>query len=295
MISSIGSSGYSQSMTAMWGQKSRPDPEEMAQELFTSTDADGSGGITLEEMTEAIAAKSDGSGNGPDAEELFNSMDTDGDGVVTEEEHEAGLASMHKDLAQASMLTSMSMTSLADELFSETDADGDGAITAEELATAIAARNEETGGTVDADALFELLDADGDGSITAEEHAEGLASMGGGEQTQAMAPPAPPAGGASSEEEDDSFDAADTNEDGVVSAEELLASLGIDTDGDGSLSAAEFGSVLSGLSSSSATQTQQSAFSGMNPSVMASQFEMYRMMGMDAQSMMFGGGLNIRA
>ena len=56
----------------------------MAKELFSSTDADGSGAIDQKELSAALAAKSK-NGQGPDAAELFSTL--------------------HKDLAQASMLT----------------------------------------------------------------------------------------------------------------------------------------------------------------------------------------------
>ena len=109
MISGIGASGLSQSMSVQWNRASQKDPAQMAKELFASTDADGSGAIDQEELSAALAAKST-DGRGPDAAELFSALDADGDGRVTEAEHESGLASMHKDLAQASMLTNMSRT-----------------------------------------------------------------------------------------------------------------------------------------------------------------------------------------
>ncbi len=315
MISGIG--GSFQSMAALWNKASRPDTSQMAQELFSSTDADGSGAITQEELTAALAAKfSDG--QGPDATELFNTLDADGDGRVTEDEHESGLAAMHKDLAQASMLTSVSMSmnqgtsSLSEQLFAETDADGDGSITAEELADAIAAKNEESGGSIDAEELFAALDADGDGLITAAEHEAGLESlrdnnapgMGGGQAS-------------SSDDEEETYDAADTNEDGIVDAEELLASLGVstssetdvtaslfdalDADGDGALSSAEFSDVLSGLSQSGMFQAGGAPQGAQGPtlnafqSANASHYARYQMMGMDAQSYLSGSGFSTTA
>jgi Ca2+-binding EF-hand superfamily protein len=319
MISGIGSSGSFQSMAALWNKASRPDTSQMAQELFSSTDADGSGAITQEELTTALAAKSS-DGKGPDATELFNTLDADGDGLVTESEHESGLAAMHKDLAQASMMTSVSMSmnqgasSMSDQLFAETDADGDGSITAEELADAIAAKNEESGGSVDAEELFAALDADGDGLITAAEHEAGLESlrdnnapgMGGGQ-----------ASASSSDDEEETYDAADTNEDGIVDAEELLASLGVstssetdvtaslfdalDADGDGALSSAEFSDVLSGLSQSGMFQAGGAPQGSQGPtlnafqSANASQYARYQMMGMDAQSYLSGSGFSTTA
>jgi Ca2+-binding EF-hand superfamily protein len=271
MISGIGASGFSQSMAAQWNRTSQKDPAQMAQELFSSTDADGSGAIDQEELSAALAAKSKG-GQGPDATELFSALDADGDGLVTEAEHESGLASMHKDLAQASMLTSVSqdMSSLAEALFTETDADGDGSITEEELAAAVAARNEEGGGSVDASELFAALDADGDGLITAAEHSAGIESLQGNNALSSLGGGGGRASSSDSDDEAKSYDAADTNEDGVVDAAEMLASLG--TTGSGV-----------------AQKT------GLSQILMASKYEAYRLMGMDAQAYLSGGGLSVSA
>lgn len=64
MISGIDSSGFAQGMASIWSAKSRPDPARMAQELFSSTDADGSGTIDQDELASALSAKS-GEGQGP--------------------------------------------------------------------------------------------------------------------------------------------------------------------------------------------------------------------------------------
>jgi len=313
MISGIGSSGLSQSMAAMGSSASRPDPAQMAKELFASTDSDGSGAITQEELTTALASKAR-DGGGPDAEELFAAMDSDGDGQVTEEEHESGLAALHRDLAQASMLTSMGMNggqpSMADQLFTETDVDNDGSITKEELTAAIAAKNKATGGDMDAEELFAALDADADGSITQEEHRAGLESMSAG---QAGAPmggghrPPPP-----EESAEETFDAADTNEDGVVDLEELIAAVAeknkatgaavdpekvfeaMDADTDGSVTQDEFSKGLEAMrqSQGSASSTSQGSLS---QTLMAAKYDMYRLMGMDAQNYMSGGVFSMTA
>lgn len=273
MISGIGGSGFSQSMAAQWNKPPQKDPAQMAAELFSSTDADGSGTIDQEELTTALAAKSRG-GQGPDATELFTLMDADGDGLVTEEEHESGLAAMHKDLAQASMLTNMSMgqgmSSLAEALFTETDVDGDGSITEEELTAAVAAKNEESGGSVDAAELFTLMDADGDGLITAAEHSAGLESL---RDTNALPPRgggAPPASTSDSDEEASSYDVADTNKDGTVDVAEMLASLGV-------------------------TGGNDAQKSNLARILMSSRYDTYRHMGMDAQAYLSGGGLSVSA
>jgi Ca2+-binding EF-hand superfamily protein len=273
MISGIGESGFSQSMAAQWNRPGQKDLSRMAQELFSSTDADGSGAIDQEELTAALAAKSR-RGQGPDAAELFSAMDADGDGLVTEEEHVSGLVAMHKDLAQASMLTNMSMgqgmSSLAEALFTETDADGDGSITEEELTAAVAAKNEESGGNVDAAELFTLMDADGDGLITAAEHSAGLESLQGSDALSPRGGGVPQSSTSDSEGEAASYDVADTNEDGVVDVAEMLASLGATGGKDGQKT--DLARIL-----------------------MSSKYEAYRLMGMDAQAYLSGGGLSVSA
>lgn len=273
MISGIGGSGFSQSMAAQWSRPPQKDPAQMAEELFSSTDADGSRAIDQEELTAALAARSR-DGQGPDATELFTAMDADGDGLVTEEEHASGLAAMHKDLAQASMLTNMSMgqgmSSLAEALFSETDADGDGNITGEELTAAVAAKNEESGGSVDAAELFALMDADGDGLVTAAEHSAGLESLQEGKALPPRGGEASPSTTSDSDEDATSYDVADTNEDGVVDVAEMLASLGVTGGND-------------------AQKTNLARI------LMSSKYEAYRLMGMDAQAYLSGGGLSVSA
>lgn len=138
---------------------------------------------------------------------------------------------------------------LVSSLISDLDSDEDGGLSLAEIGTALGVS--DTSGLSEA---FASLDADGDGVMSAAEMESGL---------QAMGPPPggpmggpPPGGGAApaSAEETASgvIDAADTNEDGTVSLEELMAALGqddasslesgftaLDTDGDGGLSASE--------------------------------------------------------
>jgi Ca2+-binding EF-hand superfamily protein len=73
-----------------------PDLAQMREKLFKKTDADGSGSITKEELSDAIASmpKPPGGGEGPDADEMFTRMDADGNGEVTQEEHDTALEQM---------------------------------------------------------------------------------------------------------------------------------------------------------------------------------------------------------
>lgn len=310
MISGIGSSGCAQSMTSIWSGRSRPDPSRMAQELFSSTDADASGAVDLEELKAALAAKSEG-GQGPGAEELFAALDADGDGLVTEQEHEDGLASLHKDLAQAGMMTnigmSMGASSLAEALFEETDSDGDGSITEDELTAVVEARNAAEGGSVDASELFAALDADGDGAVTSAEHSAGLEAMQGGrtEEAGGHVPPPPPDGGR------ESFDAADTNQDGVVDATELAAAVAerneatgadvdaaevlktLDVDRDGVISADEF--ARNGVAGADGDGGAGGQPVSPAQALAASRYEMYRMMELDFMSGTSGNGFSATA
>lgn len=64
--------------------------------LFKTTDANGDGKITQEELARAVEQRVQESGktNGPRADERFTQLDADGDGEITETEHDAGLAEM---------------------------------------------------------------------------------------------------------------------------------------------------------------------------------------------------------
>ena len=296
MISGVDTSGFSRSMMGLWSEKSRPDPSEMAQEMFVSADVDGNGAVDMEEFGTALESKP-GSGQGPGAEELFDRFDADGDGLLSEQEHADGLAFMHKDLARASMMTGMALSpaALAESLFERTDADGDGNITEEELVDAVSASASQGGGAIDASELMSVLDADGDGLITADEHAASFESMGGGR----------PMSGGHMPPSQEVFDLADTNQDGVVDAMELAASVtqaneasggdvdaeallaSLDTDGDGVISQGEF------FRDDGTRGTRGGEGQGPAHSLSSSGFAMYRMIDADFWSSSESGLLSL--
>jgi hypothetical protein len=100
----------------------------------------------------------------------------------------------------------------AADLSAQMDADGDGAITQAEF---VSSRPDDVS-EEDAVALFKSIDTEGEGSLTAEQLDAGM---------KASAPPpgGPPPGSSAGGAEDETFDALDTNKDGVVSEDEFLA------------------------------------------------------------------------
>lgn len=199
-ISSVGSSSLMQ---------------QMQQAMFSKADANGDGQLSSDEFL-SIGQDLQGGGKSGPAKAMRGS---------------GGFAANFGSEMMGSML-SMQEAPSAEDIFTGADADADGKLTAEELAADMAAHappgmdgvdHSEMAANILADA-----DSDGDGSLTLEEF-------------EAARPSGPPPGGprfsigsdtGSTEEassdasaEETTYDAADTNQDGVVSMSELLASL----------------------------------------------------------------------
>jgi Ca2+-binding EF-hand superfamily protein len=196
----------------------------------------------------------------------------------------------------ASALARPDPAEFAQKMFARLDGDSDGKVTQDEFTSAMEKRFGKTDdasatGRPDAATIFQKTDGDGDGAITLEEFTTAFKAMrssgggqaGGGPQGAGGPPPGPPSGpppsGASAAEEAEQvFDEMDTDKDGKVSAEELLAALkkkaeengqstdatntsgassaspdfeklfaAIDTDGDGSVTQAELTSLFEAL------------------------------------------------
>ncbi|MBX3737186.1 MAG: EF-hand domain-containing protein [Candidatus Didemnitutus sp.] len=125
------------------------------------------------------------------------------------------------------------------KMFARLDGDGDGKVTQDEFVTAmekrLGANASAASDTPDAASVFQKMDSDGDGGIDLGEFKTAMETLrtarhgGGGPQGAGGPPPPPPPGeseeSSASEDAQQVFDAMDTNKDGKVSADELLAAL----------------------------------------------------------------------
>jgi len=229
-ISSTTTSSVMQQMMQMQPAK-QPTSTELVSEIMEASDVDGSDSLSIEE----IGLSSD----------EFSSYDSDQDGFLSADELEETLSSKLDSMKDetltpetfASFLSEMgvevppapqgqqgpSASQIASDVFSDGDTDADGLMTQDELGIS--------------DDLFASLDSDEDGSITQEELEEGLSSLfssiDSGEITKEEAGSVlsalgvkPPEGsqstgtGSTSSSSETIYDAADANEDGVVTAAE---------------------------------------------------------------------------
>ena len=108
----------------------------------------------------------------------------------------------------------------ASEQFSAMDSDGDSLVSAAEFLAAKPDNMSED----QALALFNGIDDEGTGSITLEQFEASMTPAAGTPQPAATGAPAAGGGGGNSAEE--TYDPLDTNEDGVVDLQELMASVG---------------------------------------------------------------------
>jgi Ca2+-binding EF-hand superfamily protein len=137
-----------------------------------------------------------------------------------------------------------------DDIFSSLDTKNQGYLDKSELQAAFDQNSTDTTANAQkVDQIFKTLDTDGDGKISKDEMSAGinqLASQGGTGSTQTASAPqhvgnaaaahAHRSGGgdkSSSSDSSTTYAAADTNKDGTVSLQELLAFQGVQTSGSG--------------------------------------------------------------
>jgi Ca2+-binding EF-hand superfamily protein len=196
-------------------------------------------------------------------------------------------------------------SAMRDKMFAKVDSDGSGSVDQTELQSMLDHISSKTGTSVGSAAdLMSKMDSDGSGSLSQSELESGMKSLmpppsstvsfaqqrggtSGGDGTQGAAPPdGPPPGGmqpppseavssangagSSTSSSSTNYDPLDTNQDGVVSAQERAAGdlkdlmKALDGNGDGSVSKSEIGSFLSQLQSNGASAG--STQSGASPS-----------------------------
>ncbi|SME97118.1 hypothetical protein [Desulfovibrio gilichinskyi] len=215
-------------------------------------------GSSAEDFVSSMVADNDGDGDGllslkesGMSSDLFNTIDADSDGQASQEELLADLENqgMMGELSVFMQGGANSGMSLTETLMNNMDIDGDSLLS-----------QEETGLN---DELFSVLDADSDGSISGEELDAAMTPPDATEQASVATAASSASSGSevsasssSSDEDEDeeTYDAYDLNEDGVVTADELLQAF---NNGDESLA------DVVGKSSESEGQNGQSPLSRM--------------------------------
>lgn len=224
--------------------------------MFAKVDADGSGGVDKSELQSLLddVTQKTGVSNSTSTDELFSQIDSNGDGNLSQDELGEGMKSIMPP-PPSTMDFAQSRSGSGDDLFGKLDTDGSGAVSQEEL-QALLDKVASDHGTDSASAssgsdMFAKLDTDGNGSLSQAEFKAGRPQDGQGPQGAGGMPPPPPGGAMGSKDTGStSYDPLDTNEDGVVSAEERMAATTsndslqalfktIDTDGDSTISSTE--------------------------------------------------------
>ncbi|MDC7676086.1 EF-hand domain-containing protein [Asticcacaulis machinosus] len=166
---------------------------------------------------------------------LFSSIDADGDGKMTLEELESSQATSKSGKTQSGATASSSATSSAADRFSVMDTDGDGSVTEEEgLAFFTSSMSSATMGSM----------------LQAQEEGQGAGSRPSGP---------PPAGGGGGGQAPQTFDELDTNQDGTVSLDEMLASSESEDSADASM-IEELFSHMDADGDGSVTEEEKAAF-----------------------------------
>lgn len=183
----------------------------------------------LQEMRQAMFSRADANSDGQLSSDEFLSIGQDlqgggKSGPSRALRGEGGFGANFGAEMMGSLLSMQESRPSAEDIFAGADADADGKLTAEELAADMAAdapRGMQGADTTEMAADFLAgADSDGDGALSVDEF-------------EAARPSGPPPGGSrgggaaevSSETDEQDYEAADTNQDGVVSMSELLASL----------------------------------------------------------------------
>lgn len=152
-------------------QRQKPNFEEMANEIMSGMDSDGSGSINLDEFTSALGSSQ--SSSSTSLSDIFSSIDTNSDGAMSSEEFMAALEAskpQHKPDEMGSMppppppppsnedSASTQDSSSTNKTYSALDTNKDGTISLEELLSTLNDKlDEESQSTTSEDKSFEKL------------------------------------------------------------------------------------------------------------------------------------------
>lgn len=297
-ISGVSSSG--DAWANMKAQRS-----QMQAKMFAKADTDSSGGVDKTELQSLLddVAKKTGVTNSSSTDKLFSKMDTNGDGSLSSDELGKGMKDIMPpppstmDFAQSRSTSSSTSSSSGDDLFGKVDTDGNGSVSKAEMqslmdkmasgsgsdSTSSAATSSTSTASSSSSDMFAKLDTNGDGSLSQTEFEAGRTQGGNGPQGAGGMPPPPPpdgAGSSSSASSSTTCDPLDTNQDGTVSAAERLAGSSsssstdavqallkaIDTNGDSKISSSKTDAFIKKLTSQVEAMTQSAQNTGSSAS-----------------------------
>lgn len=180
---------------------------------------------------------------------------------------------------QIGSMSASAMSQMHAKMFSKIDANSDGGITLEEMTTSATEKSKAKGVSEDSSKIaerFASMDTNGDGSVTEEEglsffqsqmSSETMGGMlqaqeAGQGQGQPMGPPPSGGAGGGGGQQPATFDELDTNQDGTVSLDEMLASSESDETEDTEKTArlTELFSKMDADGDGSVTESEKSAF-----------------------------------
>ncbi|MEW6446341.1 MAG: EF-hand domain-containing protein [Pseudomonadota bacterium] len=173
MISSVSNGGYASMMMSGMNRMQRPDPSQIAEDLFSKLDSDGKGYIEVSDLESAFGNLQDSSS--ANADELFASLDGDSDGKVTQDEMAAALEAQMSELESQfqGMRMQGGMGAMGGMMPPPPPPQEDEGFTQDELSAQLeeigdtdSARSELISSIVD---NFEAADADGDGKVSFKE------------------------------------------------------------------------------------------------------------------------------
>lgn len=241
-ITSIGGSNASMMMSQM----KRPDPAKMVDNLFSKLDTSNKGYLEKTDFQSAFSQMSGSSGTGSSSsasvDEMFQKLDGNGDGKLTKDEMSSGMKKMADALD--SQFNQMRMNGgrasgqggMPPPPYGA-DSGGFSKDQLTSMSKSLASTDSARASTMsDIANNFDKADSNGNGKVSGQEamaYEQGSASSASGSTKAAKGSiPPPPSGangasGASSSSQSISssktYEAADTNQDGIISAQEQLA------------------------------------------------------------------------